>query len=122
MKFVWIACALLIVGILFWPNVDGSDARRAAAKAQISAFLVALKSYHSDTGEFPTEAEGLRALRINPRVHGWKGPYLITDIPRDPWGQPYRYHEVGGGCEVFSLGGGSPKGAQVIRGEVQSVQ
>lgn len=69
---------------LFSPPYRDSGARPAATKAQIAVFLVALQNYHADTGEFPTEAQGLRALRINPGVHGWKGPYVVTDIARDP--------------------------------------
>lgn len=110
MKFVWIACPLLILGFLFRPCREPSDARRVAAKAQIDLFLVSLKNYHSDTGEFPTEAQGLRALRINPGVHGWKGPYLARDVPQDPWGEPYQYHLTSDGPWIFSVGGRNSRG------------
>lgn len=120
MKFLWIAATLLIVGLLFWPVAGDSGARAAFARAQIDVFRVAIQNYRADTGEFPTEAQGLRVLRINLGVHGWKGPYLVTDIPRDPWGEPYQSRLGSGGFRVFSLGGGSAKGERAI--PIQSVR
>jgi general secretion pathway protein G len=28
-------------------------------------------------------------------VQGWRGPYLKSDIPVDPWGRPYLYEFPG---------------------------
>jgi general secretion pathway protein G len=81
---------------------------------QVTALLKALQSYRADTGEFPTEAQGLQALRVNPGVRAWKGPYLAKDIPPDPWDEAYRYRVDSSGAQVFSLGGGSPKGERTI--------
>jgi general secretion pathway protein G len=38
----------------------------------------------------------------------WNGPYLDTEIPADPWGQPYQYCEPGrinsDSFDVWSMG------------------
>jgi type II secretion system protein G len=109
----------LLVVLAATVSVDssGDHTRPAGARAQIAAFLVALDTYHSDVGEFPTEAQGLRALRVDPGVPGWDGPYLLRDVPADPWGVPYRYRLDGGRPKVISFGGVTPEGKRTISGE-----
>jgi general secretion pathway protein G len=89
-------------------------ARTVAARAQIAAFMVALDTYKLEVGDFPTESQGLTALRSNPGTHRWSGPYLPRDVPVDPWGMPYRYSLMGGRPRVLSLGGGASNGKGVI--------
>jgi general secretion pathway protein G len=72
------------------------ETRIAVSSAQVNNFLTALDVYRSDVGEFPSEAEGLRALCVNPGKPGWAGPYMKVDIPLDPWGAPYEYRIVDG--------------------------
>jgi type II secretion system protein G len=113
MKFFAMGTTLLIAILLLWfvsVDSDGHRARPAATKAQIAAFLAALENYKSDVGEFPTEAQGLRALRIDPGVSGWNGPYLVNDVPADPWGEPYKYRVTDGKPRVFSLWGWKQQG------------
>jgi general secretion pathway protein G len=67
-------------------------ARVTAARAQINSFMTALSTYKLDTGMYPTNEQGLQALRIQPQnVNQWQGPYLPQEIPNDPWGHPYIY-------------------------------
>src|SRR5712672_3350120 len=67
-------------------------AKRTAARAQVRSFKVALGSYKMDTGEFPSNEQGLAALRARAdRVNGWSGPYLPEEIPLDPWKRAYLY-------------------------------
>ena len=82
--------------------------RSKAARAQIAQLMSALKTYRSDIGDFPTEEQGLQALRSNPGVHGWHGPYLDRDIPVDPWGHPYRYSVIDGRPGISSPGSHEP--------------
>ena len=80
------------------PNVlkHGDTARVTAARAQIQSFQTALGSYKLDTGIFPTQEQGLQALRAKPaEVTQWNGPYMPKDIPNDPWGHPYVYKYPG---------------------------
>jgi len=80
-------------------------AKPVAAKSQIAAYTQALKNYKDDIGGYPTARQGLEALRTNPGVMGWRGPYVEKDIGPDPWRLPYVYRyrteEI---PEVSSLG------------------
>jgi type II secretion system protein G len=97
-------CCLLIVSI-DERMPDSPVIRVGRARAQISAFITALDVYRLDTGELPTTTHGLQALRHNPGVKGWRGPYLPTDIPLDPWKREYQYRRYGDGkAEVLSFG------------------
>jgi general secretion pathway protein G len=71
--------ALVAPGL--WRKVDTS--RVIAAKQQIVNFQTALGSYKLDTGTFPTNEQGLLALRVKPAdVATWNGPYMPKDIPK----------------------------------------
>src|SRR5206468_7364083 len=70
----------------------GDQARVVAAKQQISDLQLALGQYKLDTGLFPTQEQGLGALRVQPSgLEQWHGPYLVKDLGPDPWGHPYVY-------------------------------
>jgi general secretion pathway protein G len=87
--------------------------RVAAAKAQIELLGQALDQFRLDTGRYPTTAEGLNALMVNPGVDNWDGPYLKKAIPNDPWKRPYNYLSPGnhGDYDLSSYGAdGSPGG------------
>ena len=111
-----IASAFLVIAVVTSSvSIEKThDARATAARAHIAAFQIALENYYSDVREYPTEKQGLDALRLDPGVIGWRGPYLLKDVPGDPWGHPYQYRVLAGGPEVLSLGGGSTKGERVI--------
>ena len=74
-------------------------ARIAACRNQIETFRLALHSYLLDSGQYPTEAQGLRALWEKPVLAPvpplWDGPYTDRVIPKDPWGNEYRYKNPG---------------------------
>src|SRR5713101_6083617 len=66
--------------------------KAVTARLQINNFEQALTQYKLDTGIFPTTEQGLEALRSRPaNVDHWDGPYLVKEIPPDPWGHPYVY-------------------------------
>lgn len=87
-------------------------AKSTAARAQLEIFSLALDTYRLDVGAYPSETDGLQALRTAPadtRLRDrWRGPYLRQDIPLDPWGIAwvYRIPESSDGrtFELFSLG------------------
>jgi general secretion pathway protein G len=84
-----------------------------AAEAQINLFETALDMYRLDIGKYPTSEQGLQALREDPGVGGWDGPYLSKEIPDDPWGNDYQYRYPGdhGEFDLFSYGAdGEPGG------------
>jgi general secretion pathway protein G len=72
------------------------QAKETAAKADISNMELALDAFEIDTGRYPTNTEGLKALFEEPsNAQGWKGPYLKRGLPRDPWGKEYLYKQPG---------------------------
>ena len=102
-----------VVGIKFWAKVG--TAQRVATKTQINNFMGALGQYKLDTGLFPTNEQGLRALRERPdNLPSWSGPYLQQDVPLDPWKRPFLYKfpgEHGDEPDLISLGAdGQPGG------------
>ena len=110
---------LAVLAALVLPKFTGraEDANKSAAGTQInSLFSVALDMYEADNGRFPSTAQGLEALRTIPTAapepKNWKG-YLKSDVPNDPWGNPYIYRNHGAGVyELVSYGAdGSPGGA-----------
>jgi len=66
-----------------WKQAD--KAKVTAARAQIGTLMGALNMYKMDTGVFPTNEQGLQALRALPAgVNNWQGPYLEREVPNDP--------------------------------------
>jgi general secretion pathway protein G len=105
---------LVILGILaalVLPKFTGrtEQARITAAITQISTFKTALDSFEVDTGGYPRGQDGLQQLLVAPPdVTGWRGPYLSSDIPLDPWQHPYVYEYPGrinpSGFDIVSMG------------------
>lgn len=85
-----------------------SRAKIETAKLQVSALSHAIDEYHLDTGQFPSNTEGLQAL-INspPNTSSWDGPYVKKrENLIDPWGHRYLYRFPGkhGRFDVYTLG------------------
>ena len=88
---------LVILGILaavVVPKFSGrtEQARQTAAQSQLTTFGTALDAFEVDNGYYPKGKNGLQDLVQQPReTTQWKGPYLKSAIPNDPWGRPYVY-------------------------------
>jgi general secretion pathway protein G len=88
---------VVIIGLLagfvaprYFGQVGKSEV--ATAKAQIDALEKALDQYRLDTGRYPSNEVGLKALVERPPDEPkWNGPYLKKTVPLDPWGKPYVY-------------------------------
>lgn len=79
------------VGPRFFSQAD--QAKDKTAVSQMKSLSQALGQYRLDVGQYPTEAQGLKALTERPSgVKNWRGPYLSKDVPADPWGNPYQWH------------------------------
>jgi general secretion pathway protein G len=117
----------LLAGIVF-PNVIGrvGGARIETARIQIGEIGSALDVFRLEVGRYPTSAEGLQALIQRPsNVAVWNGPYLKHPaLPRDPWGNPYRYRSPGknGLYDLFTLGRDNRKGGENEDSDVTSWQ
>lgn len=100
---------VVLAGVVV-PSIRGrtEDARKTAAKADITNLDAGLDQFEMHTGRLPTNDEGLAALLDPPNnVQSWKGPYF-KKAPRDPWGNPYQYRNPGQqnkyGVDLFSTG------------------
>jgi len=111
---------VVIIGLLagfvaprYFGQVGKSE--MAVAKAQIDALEKALDQYRLDTGRYPSNELGLKALVDRPASEPkWLGPYLRKAVPLDPWGKPYVYKVPGekGDFDLVSYGkDGQPGGA-----------
>jgi general secretion pathway protein G len=77
------------------------------AGLQIGEFKGGIEAFAFDVARYPTTAEGLNALVLNPTgTDAWAGPYLSHDVPADPWTKPYQYLSPGqhGDYDISSLG------------------
>ena len=108
---------MALFGAIAWQQLApvGDQGRRAAAKAQIESFMAALQRYNLDEARFPSDEEGLEAIR----------PYLTKEIPLDPWGNPYFYRrdgEHGAGPEVICFGADGEPGGEGPAADIVSWQ
>ncbi len=88
--------------------------KQKIAKAQIAMLEQALDAFRLDVGRYPTTEEGLQALRKNPGLDKWEGPYLPKEVPKDPWGRDYVYKSPGnhGEYDLYSLGADGQEGGE----------
>ena len=105
---------LVILGVLaaiVVPKFAGrtEQARMTAAQTQLATFGTALDAFEVDNGSYPKGRNGLQELVTQPREsQNWKGPYLKSAIPLDPWGNAYIYECPGrrnpSGYDLMSMG------------------
>ena len=105
---------LVILGILaaiVVPKFSGrtEQARVTAAQSQISTFGTALDAFEVDNGFYPKGKGGLNDLIVAPNNAGnWRGPYLKSEIPPDPWNNAYLYECPGkhnpSSYDILSMG------------------
>jgi general secretion pathway protein G len=92
---------LVILGVLALvvvPKFAGrsEEARKTAARTDISMLEGQIDIFEQDCGRFPSNDEALAALVSQPpNAPKWKGPYIKRGVPKDPWGNPYVYRYPG---------------------------
>jgi general secretion pathway protein G len=118
---VIIALFATIVGSRVGRSVD--KGKKVAAKSQISEFESMLDQFKLDVGRYPTNEEGLQALRTKPaNATNWDGPYSKKDLPMDPWGRSYVYRFPGthGDFDVLSYGADGQEGGDGDNADITS--
>lgn len=123
---------ITLLATLVAPNVfqHVGSAREATARSQVEMFGAALDAYRLDNGAYPTTAQGLDALRIQPSAspipRSWRGPYLRKEVPVDPWGAAYVYRSPGEvnptGYDLLSYGADGRPGGEGEAADVTSWQ
>lgn len=114
---------LIIIGLLAALVVtkvaDKIDqARVTTTKANLKALHSAVNQFKMDTGRFPTEEEGLKALIERPSdvITYAPGGYLeTTEIPKDAWGRDFIYElnpESGKPFVIKSYGADGEEGGE----------
>jgi general secretion pathway protein G len=110
---IGILAALVVPKIISRPD----EARVIAAKQDIASLYQALKLYRLDNQRYPATEQGLQALVTRPTSApapvNWKSGGYIERLPKDPWGNPYRYLNPGlhGEIDIVSFGAdGAPGG------------
>ena len=76
-----------------------------------------LDQYRLDVGAYPDGGVGLEALQRNPNIANWNGSYLKKSVPKDPWGNPYRYRCCPGQFGEYDLWSEGADGAPGGDGE-----
>lgn len=118
---------MVIIGLLagyVGPKLFGQIGKSEVkvTRAQIDGFAKALDQYRIDTGHYPPTEQGLAALIAQPAGETkWAGPYLAKGVPKDPWGNDYRYASPGehGDYDLQSFGrdgrpGGEGEDADIV--------
>ncbi|MEO5765396.1 MAG: type II secretion system major pseudopilin GspG [Casimicrobiaceae bacterium] len=104
----------------------GEKAKADAAKIEISQIGQALDLFKLEVGRYPTSQEGLQALiSAPPGIANWNGPYWKkTTLPKDPWGNEYRYSSPGqsGAYDIVSLGADGKEGGDGANKDISSAQ
>ena len=107
----------IVMGVLGGNFIGkGEKAKGDAAKIEIGQIGQALDLYKLEIGKYPTTQEGLQALVTAPSgTDRWNGPYWKNKaIPKDPWGNEYRYTAPGqhGPFDIVSLGADGREGGE----------
>jgi general secretion pathway protein G len=106
-----ILCILILGAAMYRAMPALTMAKIARAQADINTIGIALMTYRSLGGMYPTTAQGLDALvtrpTTEPRPKQWNKS--MDENPLDPWGNPYHYLCPGKhdpkGYDLYSDGG-----------------
>ncbi len=102
-----LSCLTLISGevlhdLLGEGGLPKSIRLRSDTRRRLRTLQDPLERYFADCGAFPTRADGLSALRDNPGVDGWRGPYVRSQkMLVDGWKTPIEYSPVTHGNEYY---------------------
>lgn len=115
----------VVVGVSSIKMIDRS--KKAKCYKEMEAFREALEEYYAECGTFPSQEQGLFALWEKPVLYpvpaAWNGPYLDTEVPKDPWGNEYNYKVPGTNnlpYEIFSYGSDGERGGEGTKEDIYS--
>ena len=123
---VVMAIVLVLTASVGFSSIKQLDkAKVVTAKTQIELFSVSLETFYMDTGEYPSEDEGLSVLWecSFSSYENWNGPYISKPLPKDPWGNDYVYTvpgENGLAWKIMSLGKDGKEGGAGYDSDITS--
>jgi general secretion pathway protein G len=100
--------------------------RATTTKTSLIILADAVSQFKLDTGRFPTQQEGLRALIVKPLDATFypDGGYLkAKTMPIDAWGHEFIYHlnpESGAPFEIMSYGADGKPGGEGINADLRN--
>ncbi|MHC4093834.1 MAG: type II secretion system major pseudopilin GspG [Planctomycetota bacterium] len=102
---------VMLAGVgIFALSGTREGARKDTTKLKLEQIASALDAFNMHMYRYPTEEEGLGALRTKPEDSDdeapnadWRGPYLTED-PKDAWGQDINFQPVEAGSDEASQG------------------
>ena len=107
---------IVVIGVLMglvFSNMDTVDkARGQKASQEIGKLMMGLEQYRSDNGGLPPSG-ALNALSVKPGNASVRWKQYMVEIPKDPWGNDYRYLNPGThgkSFEVYSIGADGKEG------------
>lgn len=101
-----ILAAIIVPRIMSRPD----QAKVVKVKQDIASISDALDLYRIDNGQYPTQAQGLKALVTKPTTppvpENYSPDGYLKEMPLDPWGHPYRYTIPGkhGPVDIYTYG------------------
>lgn len=112
-----VALIALIAGMVANQVFGGQDrAKVKMAQSQIAALAGKVSSYENDTGSLPQRLEDLVSSSSN--VKGWLGPYSKESELKDPWNQPFEYHQTGRSFTITSYGADKKPGGAGVDADI----
>lgn len=126
LEILIVVVIISILALVVVPRVlDRPDqARVARARQDVRVMENALKLYRLDNLDYPTTAQGLRALVEKPAAapvpRNWPAGGYVERLPDDPWGNPYQYLRPGlhGEFDVFSFGADGKAGGSGLDADI----
>lgn len=116
---------IAVVAGLITANVIGrpDEAKATTTKGNISSIEGALKMYRLDNGDYPSTAQGLKALVEKPTVppvpQNWAQGGYLSAAPLDAWGKPYEYQSDGTSFTIRSLGKDGKPGGDGVNADIE---
>jgi general secretion pathway protein G len=106
---------LAVLAAVVIPKLTGrvQDSKIKATISQIDQIKTALGTYETDNGAYPDPADGLSALVYKPANAGGNWHQLMEQLPKDAWGNEFKYELVddGNGGTSFDITSGGPNGS-----------
>lgn len=104
----------------------GDKAKQQTARADIATYESSLDQYKLDMGDYPSEQEGLQALKQAPssldNVSRYRPGGYVKRVKNDPWGNPYVYRYPGehGLVDLISYGADGEPGGDGFNADIVS--
>ena len=112
---IGLLATVVVINVL--PSQD--KAMQGKARADIAVLEQALETYRLDNMTFPSDPQGLLALKTPPADLAQPDRYrqggYVRRLPTDPWGNPYQYSRNsthGGAFDVWSFGADGKAGGE----------